>query len=93
MQPLIVLQGDLLDDHCYHNTHDVCRYAMVSFEELFSMVDEGILEPEGSVPDEWIFSMRDFLRSRIVAQLQHDLGVNLAGAAIIINLLETQQHS
>ena len=88
MQQLIVLQGDLLDNHRYHNTQDVCRYAMLSIEELFSMVDEGILEPSGEAPDEWLFSMRDFIRSRLVSRLQHDLGVNLPGAAVIINLLE-----
>ncbi len=84
----VVLQGQILDESIFHDVDELCRYAMVSIDELMQMVDEGILEPMGHTPAQWRFNYRDFMRTRIIAHLQHDLGVNLAGAAIIINLLE-----
>ncbi len=83
-----IIEGQILNDDVEHDIKELCRYAEVSLAQIQQMVDEGILDPHGSTPNEWRFNQRDFSRTRIVAHLQHDLDVNLPGAAIIVELLE-----
>jgi chaperone modulatory protein CbpM len=57
-------------------------------EELIAMVDAGLLEPRGDHPSGWRFSGLDLKRARTVQRLTRDLGVNLEGAALILELLD-----
>lgn len=83
-----VFQAEILDDSHYYNTNALSHYATLSLEDVVTMVEEGILEPIGSSPEFWMFSLRDFQRSRVISKLKRDLGVNFEGAAIIVDLLE-----
>lgn len=90
-QSLMVITGELLDEDFEHNFNELCRYALVTADDIIAMVDEGLLEPQDAPIEYWHFTHRDLQRIRIVARLQTDLGVNLAGAALIIELLEQQK--
>ena len=52
------------------------------------MVEWGLLEVEGNSPEEWRFDARALRRAQTAFRLQADLGVNLAGAAVIVELLD-----
>ena len=52
------------------------------------MVEWGLLEVEGNSPEEWHFDARALRRAQTAFRLQADLGVNLAGAAVIVELLD-----
>ena len=52
------------------------------------MVEHGILEPTGKRGGHWCFPASSMRRTRITLHLQRDLGVNLAGAALALDLLE-----
>lgn len=67
---------------------EFCRCCDVAAEQLLDMVGEGMLEPLGSDPREWRFSARDLSRVRCAVRLQRDLGTNLAGAALALDLME-----
>ena len=51
------------------------------------MVEEGILDPEGENPETWRFPGTSLTHVRIVVRLQRDLGINLAGTALVLDLL------
>ena len=67
---------------------EVCRITQTSTETIFELVDYGVLEPRGADPGHWSFESRCIGRVLSVLRLQNDLGVNMAGAALAIELLE-----
>jgi chaperone modulatory protein CbpM len=82
------LTGVLLDDSLDFSLGDLCRVCGLTAEHLLSMVEEGIVEPRGASPGNWRFSGTAVKRVQIAIRLQRDLRVNLAGAALILDLLE-----
>lgn len=77
----------LLDEHIEVTLRELCEVTRLSAAQLMDMVEEGLLEPQGSAPVEWRFPGTAVPRVRTCLRLQRDLGVNLAGASIIIDLL------
>lgn|SRR5690606_19139953 len=66
---------------------DLCRACDVHADWLMELIEEGVLDPQGSDPAHWRFSGASLQRVRIVRHLQRDLGVNLAGAALALELM------
>jgi len=67
---------------------ELCRACGTQAEHLAALVDEGVIAPEGSVPEQWRFSGMHLRRARVAVRLQRDLGVNTAGAALALQLLD-----
>ena len=67
---------------------EVCRACAVQTEFIVELVEEGVLAPVGQEPQRWRFTYAHLRRVRVAARLQHDLSVNLAGAALALELLE-----
>jgi chaperone modulatory protein CbpM len=59
--------------------------ACIETGELTELVTIGVLEPEGPP---WRFATRDLRRLQSAQRLVRDLGVNYAGAALILDLLD-----
>jgi len=66
----------------------ICNKCRTTPEMIIKMVNEGILNPTGDSKMKWRFSFSAIDRIQKVQRLQHDLNVNLAGAALAIQLLE-----
>lgn len=66
---------------------ELCRACRVRQEWILELVEEGILEPQREY-DDWRFAGPSLRRVRTVWRLQRDLGVNLAGAALVLDLME-----
>jgi len=82
------LQGILLDEACEFSLRELATACDTSAEILIAMVEEGLLEPRGVDPRRWRFPAEALVRARTALHLQRDLGVNLAGAALAVDLLE-----
>lgn len=83
-----ILSGVLLDEQVRLNLRELCSACGVHAELVIEMVSEGIAEPTGSSPVNWLFNGYAIKRVQKALRLQHDLGVNLAGAALALDLLE-----
>jgi len=83
-------QTDLLvlDDEVHLSLGDLCRVCGISAEQVLALVDEGVIEASGSDPGRWRFQAVSIRRVRCAYRLTRDLGVNLAGAALVLELLE-----
>lgn len=68
--------------------NELARYSGLRSQRLLDMVSAGILEPLESSRGEWRFAQEAIQRVRISVRLQRDLGVNLAGAALALDLLQ-----
>jgi chaperone modulatory protein CbpM len=66
----------------------LCRACGVHAEWVISLVEESIIEPQGDELRSWRFSGASLVRVRSALRLQRDLGVNLAGIALVLDLLE-----
>jgi chaperone modulatory protein CbpM len=83
-----VLVGQVLEDSYMVTLDELCRSCMVETETVTLLVGEGILEPKGVDIEQWQFSIGSLRRVKTVIHLQRDLGVNLAGAALALELLD-----
>ena len=78
----------VLDETVTLTLHDVCEVCGLEQDVVIEMVHEGIAEPVDQAAGEWQFSGIAVARLRTAHVLQRDLHVNLAGAALAIELLE-----
>jgi chaperone modulatory protein CbpM len=79
---------ELIDEQKTFTLGELCRYCAVEAELIDALVEHGILEPADRRGPHWCFPSSSLRRTRITLHLQRDLGVNLAGAALALDLLE-----
>lgn len=82
------LTVDLIDEETTFTLADLCRSCGVDAELIEALVEHGIIEPTARQGSHWYFSGSSLRRTRITLNLQNDLGVNLAGAALALDLME-----
>jgi len=87
-ESLSVLTGVVLDDSTLVTITELCQSCDVESNLVAEMVEFGILEPAGGGPGEWRFQGGSLRRAATALRLQRDLDVNLAGAALALELLE-----
>ena len=51
-------------------------------------VEYGLLEPSARTGTQWLFDTACIARLRMIERLRRDLGANLAGIAVILDLLD-----
>ena len=83
-----VLAGVVLDENFRLTLVEVCQICEVSAERVIQLVDQGVIEVEGAEPPDWYFGALAFQRLQAALRLERDLGVNPAGAALALDLLE-----
>lgn len=88
---ILVISGTVLDESIRFTLVDLCRYAKTSPDLVIEMVEEGILDPEGGSVHNWVFDTKALKRLQVAIHLQQDLGVNLSGSALILDLLEEME--
>ena len=82
------LSGIILEEQTELTLADVCRACAVHAEYIIELVEEGVLVPVGNEPVSWRFSGIHMHRATVSQRLQHDLGINLAGVALALQLLD-----
>ena len=79
---------ELIDEQTTLSLAELCRCFAIEAELIEDLVEQGILEPAGKRGRHWCFPASSLRRTRITLHLRRDLGVNLAGAALALDLLE-----
>lgn len=68
---------------------EIGRACAVDATFVVELVNEGIIAPHfGREPEDWRFHASQLRYVSVAARLQRDLGVNLAGAALVLQLLD-----
>lgn len=78
----------LLDDERAIPLADFCGASGLLESLVTEMVVEGILEPQGSAPEEWRFSGACLARAQRALRLQRELEMNWAAIAFVLPLLD-----
>jgi chaperone modulatory protein CbpM len=69
----------------------VCRASQIDFAVVIELAELGLVSPRGTEPEQWQVSSRERTRLRTAARLMRDLGVNVSGAALAVELLEARR--
>jgi chaperone modulatory protein CbpM len=82
------LTGTVLDEQAALTLAELSRACAVHAEYIVELVEEGVLAPIGGEPQRWRFTGVHMRHARVAVRLQADLGINLAGAALALQLLD-----
>ena len=81
--------GFILEEQTELSLADLSQACAAQTARIVELVDEGVLAPAGGAsPESWHFTGLHLQRARVALRLESDLGVNLAGAALALELLD-----
>ncbi len=80
------LSGQIVEEELTLSIEELCGVCAVERERIVELVEYGVIElPAGAAQR---FGGEALRRARVALRLQRDLGVNAAGASLVIELLE-----
>jgi chaperone modulatory protein CbpM len=82
------LTGEIFEESCALSVRDLQRMFAVEQRRIVEWVEEGVISALEMDAAEWRFSGAQLRRARIALRLERDLGVNAAGVALALELLE-----
>ena len=82
------VSATILEEQVGLSLSEVSRACAVHAEMIVDLVIEGVLVPDGREPHRWRFTGVHVRRATVALRLQRDLGLNLAGAALALELLD-----
>lgn len=78
----------ILEEQTELTMDDLCYECSVSVEQIIKLVDVGILDPAGKEPSCWSFDGISLNRAKMALRLQRDIGIDLVGTALALELLD-----
>lgn len=82
------LSGEIFEESAVLSLSDLTRLFAVEERHVVEWVEEGVISVIEIDAAEWRFRGAELRRARIARRLERDLGVNAAGAALVLELLE-----
>ena len=70
---------------------DLCRFCQADETWIIELVEYGVIEPQGTTTSKWHFAGINIVRAKKARRLNRDLGINTAGVAMVIDLLEERE--
>lgn len=83
-----ILSGRIVENENRLTMRQLCDACSVRADYIVELVDEGFIEPIGTENSHWCFSGVSITRVKKARRLQKDLGINLAGVALAVDLIE-----
>jgi chaperone modulatory protein CbpM len=84
----VYMQGEIVEENIEFTLTELCRASGASEEQLTLWVAEGAFEPSGEAVQAWRFSGGALRRAVTAQRLTRDLGLNAAGVALALELIE-----
>jgi chaperone modulatory protein CbpM len=78
----------ILDESEEITLADLTRACRVHAEWVLELIEEGVIEPRGPGGPQYRFAATTVVRVEKARRLQNDLGVNLPGVALALQLLD-----
>lgn len=86
------IEAHLLGEGDWIRVETLCSICDLSLDALMELADLGVVSPRGTAPREWQLPATMLPRLRTMSRLMHDLGVNVSGAALAVELIESRRH-
>ncbi len=84
----VPLPGEIVEECIVLSVADLSRMFAVEESHIVELVEEGVLSVVEVRTSQWRFSGAALRRMRIALSLERDLGINLPGVALALDLLE-----
>lgn len=81
-----ILVGEIVEEELTLTVDELCQACAVEQERVAELVEQGLLELQAG--GELRLAGDSLRRARVALRLQRDLGVNAAGAVLVVELLE-----
>ncbi len=91
-EPEIVLQDNVLVRSKLVSWTEFLEQTGVHTSRVGELIELGWIDPITTSDNDYLFQVRDVYRVRKLERLISDLEVNLAGACIIVDLVERVEH-
>ena len=69
---------------------EMCRLCRLELDAVIELVELGLVSPRGHAPEQWQLPAAALPRLAVAGRLMRDLGINVSGAALAVELLEAQ---
>ncbi|MFZ0497725.1 MAG: chaperone modulator CbpM [Steroidobacteraceae bacterium] len=69
---------------------ELCRLCRLDLEAVIELAELGLVSPRGYSPQEWQLPVAAVPRLAQAGRLMRDLGLNVSGAVLAVELLEVQ---
>ncbi len=70
---------------------EICRLCRLELDAVIELAELGLVSPRGYAPEQWQLPAAALPRLAVAARLMRDLGINVSGAALAVELLEAQR--
>lgn len=70
---------------------EICRLCRLELDTVVELADLGVVRPRGQAPEHWQLPAAMLPRLALIGRLMHDLGIDVGGAALAMELLEVQR--
>jgi chaperone modulatory protein CbpM len=72
----------------YFSFRELCNVTALPSKTIIEIVDQGIIDPQGSDPQTWLFNTQMVSVTKKACRLHDDLEIDWSGIALAISLLE-----
>jgi len=86
-----VLEAHVLGEGDWIAAGEICQLCRLDLDAVLELAALGVMSSRERAPGEWQVPATALPRLRVVGRLMSDLGVNVSGAALVLELLEAQR--
>ena len=84
-----VLSGNILEEGASLTLVEICHNCHTPAETVIKLIEHGVISPtKGVTSSQWRFHQTALIRVDKALRLKQDLGVNIAGVALALELLD-----
>jgi chaperone modulatory protein CbpM len=82
------IASEIVQQTAVYTLHELCISCDVNPDWVAGLVDQGAIEVSGQTQQEWQFTVLSTIRVAKAKRLERDLGLNLPGIALVLDLLD-----
>jgi len=86
------IEARLVGDDDWIGIEELCRDCNLSVEIMIELLQLEMAALRGAEPREWQIPLAELPRVRVATRLMRDLGLNVSGAVLAVELLEMRRH-
>jgi chaperone modulatory protein CbpM len=77
----------IVEESVHFTLEGLCHACGTDRLQVIALVHEGVLDPAGGAPEQWLFSGPALSTTRTALRLSQELELGLAGVALVLDLL------
>jgi chaperone modulatory protein CbpM len=86
-----VHESQLVGEADWIEASEMCRLCRLELSAVIELAELGLISPRGYAPEQWQLPAAALPRLAVAGRLMRDLGINVSGAALAVELLEAQR--